>query len=170
MVDLIADKPFQGLPLSIGRATVEGMDPGPVTSIQPYPGRSLPFAFPDPGAVLPLGAGRLVWAGRETAFLMGAEAPDLSGLAALCDQTDGWAWVRLSGPDAEAVLARLCPLDLRAMGVGTSARATLNHLPAVLIRTAPDAVEIGVFRSMAGTLEHELSAAMRAVAARAALR
>ena len=94
----------------------------------------------------------------------------LAGLAGVTDQTDGWAWARLSGPDMAAVLARLCPLDLRALPVGTSARTMLTHLPAIVIRTAPETLEIGVFRSMAGTLEHELSAAMRAVAARASLR
>ena len=170
MVDLIADKPFQGLPLSIGCASVEGMDPGPVTAIQPFPGATLPIPFPQAGQVLAQGGGRLVWAGRETAFLMGEAAPDLAGLAGVTDQTDGWAWARLSGPDMAAVLARLCPLDLRALPVGTSARTMLTHLPAIVIRTAPETLEIGVFRSMAGTLEHELSAAMRAVAARASLR
>ena len=170
MVDLIAETAVTGLPVTHGRATLAAFDPGLVTAIAPYPGRVVP-GFPAPGQVLAAGGGRMVWAGRDTAFLLGAPAPDLGDLAAVTDQSDGWAWVSLSGRDAVAVLARLTALDLRPAGFppGSSARATINHLQVLLIRTAPDGFQIAGFRSMARTLVHELDSAMKAVAARAAL-
>lgn len=173
MADLIATPAVTGLPLTIGRAVLAAFDPGPVTAIAPYPGRDLSAVlhFPAPGQVITDGARRLIWAGRETAFLTGGPAPDLGGLAAVTDQSDGWVWVTLEGRDATAVLARLCPLDLRASAfpVGTSAKSVLQHLSVLLVRTAEDAFQIAAFRSMAGTLVHDLSGAMKAVAERAAL-
>lgn len=170
MVDLIAELAAKGLPLMHGRTTLAAFDPGPVTSIAPYPGRALP-GFPAPGHVVPHGTGRLVWAGRGMAFLLGAPAPDLGADAAVTDQSDGWVWVTLSGRDAVAVLARLCPLDLRpaAFAVGTSARSMVNHLPVLIVRDGMEAFTIAAFRSMSVTLVHEFEAAMRAVAARATL-
>lgn len=177
MADLKQTPAVGGLPLTLGRCRLEALDPGPVTSVSPYPGQdlatdlaSLGLAFPAPGAISARGAARLVWAGREMAFLIGIEPPaSLARNAALTDQTDGWTWLHLTGPDARAVLARLTPLDLRdaAFATGTSARSLIGHLQAILIRPAPEAWEIAVFRSMAGTLVHDLGAAMRAVAARA---
>lgn len=165
MVDLIAEPAATGLPVTHGRATLAAFDPGRVSAIAPYPGRTLP-GFPAPGQVL----GPMVWAGRGMAFLLGEAPPDTSD-AAITDQSDGWVWVTLTGLDAVAVLARLCPLDLRrqAFPVGTSARSLLQHLSVLIIRDAPDRFRIAAFRSMAQTLTHEVEAAMQAVAARAAL-
>jgi len=175
VADLIATPAVTGLPLTIGAATLSGFDPGPVHAIAPYPGRdpsaALGMTFPAPGAVVARGAARLIWAGRDLAFLAGTPPPDLAGLAAVTDQGDGWVWVTLEGRDATNVLARLCPLDLRpaAFPPDSSARSTLVHLPALLVRTGADSFEIASFRSMAATLVHEIETAMRAVAARATL-
>ena len=174
MADLI-ETPADLLPLTIGRCTVAPLSVGPVTSIAPFPGADLTAAlapmgltFPAPGQIIAKGAVRLVWAGRALAFLLGAPAPDLASLAAVTDQSDGWAFASLSGADAVAVMARLTPLDLRAQAFapGTAARAPINHLSALILRPSLDRFEIGVFRSMARTLTHEVEAAMRGVAAR----
>jgi heterotetrameric sarcosine oxidase gamma subunit len=71
-----------------------------------------------------------VWTGPDQAFLIGAPAPDLTGLAAVTDQSGGWAALQLQGPGAEAVLMRLFPLDLRARAFapGHAARAPLGHM------------------------------------------
>lgn len=173
MIDLIAKPAVSGLPVSHGGCTLSAFDAGPVTSIAPYPGRDLSavLPFPAPGRVTDYQSGRLIWAGRDMAFLTGVAAPDLSGLAAVTDQSDGWAWVSLEGASVEAVLARLCPLDLRlrSFAVGSSARSMLQHLPILLVRTGPESFQIASFRSMAGTLVHELEIAMKGVAARASL-
>ena len=179
MADLQATEAVSGLPVTEGTVTLSLMDPSPVTSVAPYPGADtnsalapLGVRFPAPGEVSEHGGARLAWAGREMAFLMGAPAPDgLAARAALTDQSDGWVWVHLSGADARDVLARLMPLDVRDTGlpVGGVARSLLGHMQAMILRPAPDAYEIAVFRAMAGTLAHEVTEAMRSVAARAAL-
>ncbi|MGI1660623.1 sarcosine oxidase subunit gamma [Palleronia sp. KMU-117] len=179
MADLTRTPPFDGasLPLALGESRLEALTAGIILAIAPYPGheddaaRAL-GAFPTPGDCLTLGGGRLVWAGRAVAFLFDPDDPSeevvarrLAGLAAVTEQSDGWVGLRLSGADAPEVLARLVPLDLAGMPDGTSARSVLNHAPLLLVRR-DGAFEMWSFRSMAGTILHEVEGAMRAVAAR----
>ena len=99
----------------------------------------------------------------------GARPEGLDGLAAVTDQSDAWIVVRLEGAGAEDVLARLVPIDLRgrAFPQDSAARTLLGHMSVGIVRV-PGGFEIRAFRSMAGTLAHELGRAMRAVAARGA--
>ena len=181
MAELIALSPLAGLlPAEIGAHRLVAGPAGPISSLAPFPGRRaavdgalapLGLRFPDPGEVIAgTGGARIFWTGRETAFLAGAAAPEaLAGAAAVTDQSDGWAAMTLEGPATEAVLARLVPVDcgIAAFPPGRCLRAPLQHLPAIFLREAPGAVAILVFRSMAQSAVHELSAAMRAVEARA---
>ena len=177
MADLQATPAVTGLPVTLGGVSLSLIDPAPVTSVAPYPGAdpdpalsALGLRFPAPGRVSAQGAVRLAWAGRGMAFLIGAPAPQgLDVQAALSDQSDGWVWVHLAGGGARDVLARLTPLDLRESGlpVGGAARSMLGHMQALILRPAPEAYDIAVFRSMAGTLVHEITEAMRSVCARA---
>ena len=114
---------------------------------------------------------RIVWTGREQAFLIGAEPPELSG-AAVTDQTDGWAVLGVRGTGAVDALARLVPMDLRltTFPVGRALRTQVNHMNAVILRVGDYAFEIMVFRSMARTAWHEIEAAMQMLAARGALK
>ncbi len=180
MAELQTCAPFDGLtlPLALGAARIEAVPMGRILSVAPYPGCEAGVAdrlggFPAPGEIHATGEVRLVWAGRDQAFLFDAGGGEadwferLAGLAAVTDQSDGWAGLRISGADAAEVLARLVPLDLAAMPAGHSARSLLNHMPLLLIRDETG-FEIWSFRSMAGTMLHEISSAMRAVAARRA--
>jgi len=177
VADLKATAAVGGLPVTQARATLENLDLGRVSSVAPFPGQdvtpmldALGLTFPQPGTTITSGSARIVWTGRDQAFLIGTEPPaQLANVAAVTDQSDAWAWFHLTGEDARDVLARLTPLDLRdnSFAVGGVARSTMNHMQAILIRPAPHAYEIAVFRSMAGTLVHELTDAMRAVAVRA---
>jgi sarcosine oxidase subunit gamma len=179
--DLIAKSPFAGrAPLTLAQATLTGADLGQITSVAPFRGRekllakalkALGLAFPAPGRISAHGTARLVWTARDQAFLIGAAPAGLDGLAALTDQSDGWAALRLTGPGGEAVLARLYPLELRAavFPPGRVARAPFGHMSSIVIRTTPQQVELLVFRSMARTAWHEAEAAMRALAARTGL-
>ena len=96
------------------------------------------------------------------------DAGDLAGLAAVTDQADGVAAVKIEGDAAEAVLARLVPLDLRAASFkrGHTARSLVNHMTASITRLGPKSFEVMVMRSMAQTLVHELTEAAEGVAAR----
>jgi heterotetrameric sarcosine oxidase gamma subunit len=179
--DLVAKSPLAGrAALTLAGVTLAEADLGQITSVAPFMGqdkalagalKALGLSFPAPNQVSSKGDARLVWTGRDQAFLIGAAPQGLDGLAALTDQSDGWAALRLDGPGAGDVLARLYPLDLRAAAfpVGRVARAPLNHMSSILMRPGPQSFEMLVFRSMARTAWHEAEVAMRALAARAAL-
>ena len=180
MPELIAKSPLSGVwPITHGNLHLSEHLSGPVTSIAILPGqakavarvlRRLDLAFPSPNTMQTAGAASIVWTGRDQAFLIGVALNEMIG-AALTDQSDGWATLRLEGPIAADALMRLYPLDLRlqSFGVGTAARAPLNHMQSILMRTAPYAFDILVFRSMARTAWHEIESAMKMLGARAAL-
>lgn len=176
MPELIAKSALEGLSLTVGGVTLAEVDVGPVTSVAVFPGgakavakglKSLGLAMPEPNAFTEKKGARIVWTGREQAFLIGVEAPALEG-AAVTDQTDGWSVLALSGTGAVDVLARLVPMDLRlaAFPVGRAVRTQLNHMNVVILRVGDYAFEIMGFRSMARTAWHELEATMQMLAAR----
>jgi sarcosine oxidase subunit gamma len=143
------------------------VDLGQITSIAPYDVAGLGPAFPAPNCVLAQAAGRLVWTGRGQAFLIGGPAGEWSEIAAVTDQSDAWACLSLTGDGAAEVLARLVPLDLRAMAIGSSARSALGHMGMILIGVE-GGFQLMVFRSMAKTAWHEIEVAMKMRAARLA--
>lgn len=181
MPELIAKSALEGQgPLTLGGVTLAEVAVGPVTSVAVLPGaakavakglKPLGLAMPALNSFVASGAARLVWTGRDQAFLIGVAAPAIEG-AALTDQSDGWATLTVSGIGAVDALMRLVPLDLRlaAFPVGRAARAPVNHMNAVLLRTGDHAFDLMVFRSMARSAWHEIEAAIQALAARGALK
>jgi heterotetrameric sarcosine oxidase gamma subunit len=169
VADLIAKTPLWGQdPVVLAGVTLAEVDLGQITSVAPYDAAAaLALGFPAPNTVSAKGDARLVWTGRGQAFLIGAAPSDWSGLAALTDQSDGWACLSLTGAGAGDVLARLIPLDLRALAKGACARSSLGHMGMILISVS-DGFQIMVFRSMAKTAWHEMEAAMKMRAARLA--
>ena len=177
MGDLAARSAGAGqFPIEAGGARAAEIAPGGLWSVMPFRGRTeavgraLPCGWPEAGRVVEAGGLRAIWFGREAAMVSGARPEGLDGLAAVADQSDAWVAVRLDGPAAGEVLARLVPIDLRerAFPEGAAARTQLGHMSVSILRAAGGGFEIRAFRSMAGTLAHELGRAMRAVAARRA--
>ena len=173
MTLLIPRSPADGLtPIDEGGTTLIELPFAPVTSIAPFDAdavaralKPLKLAFPKPGRSQAKGDARILWSGHDQAFLIGAEAPEIAG-AAVTDQSDAWAILRLQGPLAEPALARLVPLDLRdaAFPVDATARTLLFHMMLSITRTGADAFDLMVFRSMAATAVHEIAVALRSVA------
>jgi sarcosine oxidase subunit gamma len=163
-------------------ATLDEVALPPLHWIAPYPGRegaagevlgaALGLPFPAPGATARAEGAEIRWAGRAQAFLVGpAAAPEgLAGEAAVVDVSDVHTALRLAGPAAPEILARLVPLDLRhaRFPPGRAARTMLGHMNAHLTADE-DGLEILVMRSFARTAFHEIEVAMERVAARAAL-
>lgn len=95
---------------------------------------------------------------------LAAELRQLVGkLASISDQSDGYAVLRLSGPNIRDTLAKMIPVDLhhRAFAPGDVAATAAGHIGATLWRLADDAsgrpvFEIAVFRSMAEHFWHFL--------------
>lgn len=183
MVDLIAKSPAQGLlPIDIGGMSLTEIVPEAITSVMPYDGQEAAasellkslcgMGLPKPGRTTGREGARAVWTGAGQAMVLGATVDaGLARFAALSDQSDAWAVLRLAGAGARDVLARLTPLDLNPglFKRGHAARSLLGHMNMVIWRTGTDAFEIMVFRSMAKTAVHELEEAMKTVAARAGL-
>lgn len=181
MPKLIAKSPLAGQwPVTHGALTLSEVLLERITSVSRVQGldkvqekalakglKALGLTFPAPGSFCLSGPARMVWTGRDQAFLIGIEAA-LEGVVTT-DQSDGWACLRLEGAGADQALMRLYPLDLRpaAFPVGTSARAPLNHMGSVLMRVEPEAFEILVFRSMARSAWTEIAEAMLRLDARA---
>lgn len=183
MANLIAKSPCADLlPLTVGALVLEEVEER-LTSLARYDGKAVNadkallaahgVGFPVVGQSISAGPVRVIWFGPEQAMLIGpAPAASLSESCAVTDQSDAWCRVRLSGASADQVLARLVPIDLRlpVFTVGSVARSELFHMAAVISRVAEDVFEIMVFRSMAGTLVHDLKGAMKSVTAQLALR
>jgi heterotetrameric sarcosine oxidase gamma subunit len=88
----------------------------------------------------------------------------LGDLAAIADQSSGYAVLRLTGPKLRETLAKILPLDLhpRAFGPGAVASTVASHVGATLWRLGDAAdgspvFEIAVFRSLAGSFWHALT-------------
>lgn len=181
MVKLIAKTPCAGLlPISYGSLQLDEVTYPVITSVAPFAGQSdavsaafladMGIPFPAPNRCEINGDTHAVWAGLGIALVCGPNVPDIKN-AALSDQSDGWAIVKLTGDCAVDVLARLVPIDLRlaAFPSGSTARTKLSHMTVSITRKNDD-FEIMAMRSMARTLVHDLDIAMRGVDARAILR
>lgn len=183
MAELIAKSPCDGLlPLTIGTVTLSEETPAQITHLAPFNGQDKAFsaalkaahgmAAPAPGRSSGKATSRALWFGRGQWMLVGPAADaSLNDVAAVTDQSDAWAVVRLEGAGSEDVLARLVPADLRRATFprGRTARTLVQHMSASVTRVGENAFQIMVFRSMARTLVHELETAMLGVNARVAL-
>ena len=180
MARLIETTPCAGLlPMTIGTVGLSEVDLGPVFSVAPFKGQAkavdaalkdvIGAGFPKPGKQVTKEGVRVLWSGAGQALVIGARPEGLEELAAVTDQSDASATVRIDGADAEAVLARLVPIDLRrtVFPRNSTARTMLAHLTVSVTRVDADAFEIMTMRSMAGTLVDDLSEAAEGVAARA---
>ena len=183
MAKLIAKSATEDLlPISIGTSDLRDATPDRMTAIAPWPGATAAAArvlkaaglgWPTSDRAVRRAGDVCVWSGRDQAFLLGASPPDgLSAHAALTDISDGWTALCLSGSDAVSVLARLVAIDLSPRGFphGASARTGLGHMMALIHHGAPGEYLIFVFRSMTAFAVHEIEVAMKAVAARGAVR
>jgi sarcosine oxidase subunit gamma len=167
------------LPQIVGSVTIAEVRYQTITSVAPFKGQqktvsaalkdALGFGLPAVGRTVGKSDVRLMWAGQGLTFVMNAPVPDLARLAAVTDQSDGWAAVSISGAGVEDVLARLMPLDLRSatFKTGHTARTMVAHMTASVTRTSAQTFELMVMRSMVVTLMHDLDDAAKAVATRA---
>lgn len=180
MAELIARSPCAGLlPLEKGGVTVTELDPGPMTLVAPLKRQAAALSkamqaahgvgFPAPNTTETATGTEAAWFGRDQALLIGAVPdPTLARHAALSDQGDAWAVVRVAGEGVAEVLARLIPVDLRdsAFPPGRSIRTQIGHMAGAVTRLPDGGYRLMVFRSMAGTLVHDLERVLTHHAAR----
>lgn len=180
MVELKAKTPCEGaLPLDVGALRLSEVETGPITSVAAFKGQAAALSkamqaahgveMPGPNRMNAAGEARAIWFGPQMVLLTGVVAESgLSTHAALTDQSDAWAVVRLEGAGAADVMARLTPIDLRkdTFGPGKTARTQVQHMQASVTCLGVECYQIMVFRAFAETLVHDLKCAMQAVAAR----
>lgn len=179
MVKLIAQSPCEGLlPVTVGTVTLTEVLIDDGFGVAPFKGQTkavsealtsaIGIGLPAPNRMISKGGVRAIWVGAGRALVCGGALPDLTGLAAVTNQADGLAAVRIEGAGAEATLARLIPLDLRPATFkrGHTARTLINHMSGSVTRVGAAAFEVMVMRSMAGTIVHELTEAAEGVASR----
>lgn len=155
MAEMIAEGPFgEAVDETLGGLRLAEVAWRPVASVQPFRGRqgeveAVTGALPGPG-----GASVAALALALDQWLVEGEAAELAarlaGLAAVTDQSDGWAWLRLVGEGAEAAVSRLANFDPEAPDcAGPFARRTaLARCPAVVARRAAGGpLELGCPRS-----------------------
>jgi methylglutamate dehydrogenase subunit D len=127
------------------------------------------IAAPDRPVVVRGGAFDLVWAGPEQWLavsdgdrqLAARLAREVGPLAAVSDQSDARAVLRIAGPSAREALAKGCPIDLhsRAFKPGDIAVTAIAHVGVQLWqRDEAPTYELAVPRSMAGSFWGWLSA------------
>jgi len=87
----------------------------------------------------------------------------LDGTAYTTNQSDAWVRLDLSGQNAVKALERLCPLDLHhsTFPVGSAARTVMEHMGALVIRTAPDSFLLMSASSSGGSFLHALETSLR---------
>lgn len=111
----------------------------------------------------------LVWAGpaqwlavSDDRAIAARLAGELAGIAAVSDQSDGRAALRLSGPKLRDTLAKGCPIDLhpRAFRPGDTAITAIAHIGVQFWQVdEASTFDILVARSMAGSFWTWFSAA-----------
>jgi sarcosine oxidase subunit gamma len=111
------------------------------------------------GVVLPVTPLRVedyLWAGPGT-WLALKDLPDLTGLAAVAEQSDGLCCFAVTGPFARAALAKLLPIDLHesAFAPDTVALTLAGHIGVRVWREDQKFVLAG-FRSFVGALHAAL--------------
>ncbi|WP_019906515.1 sarcosine oxidase subunit gamma family protein [Methylobacterium sp. 77] len=125
------------------------------------------WSLPDFGAASLTDEQGLVWSGPDqwlalfgTRRAMAGLAQAVRGLAAVTDQSDARAIIRVSGRDARAFLAKGLAIDLhpRAFQPGQVAVTSLAHMGAQLWqRDATPTYDLAVARSSAGSVWSWLS-------------
>ena len=82
--------------------------------------------------------------------------------ASVTEQSDAWVCLELVGADTDAVMERVCNLDIAGFGPGDATRTTIDHLGCLVIRRGgDDGLRIFGPRSSAGSLWHTIETAMR---------
>lgn len=166
---------------NIGDALLSVEQPENIASIAPLKGQQkatalavkkyLKCALPAVGEVKWTKSVTVSWVGHGQWFAFGKVdglADALADIAAVTDQSDAWMQLRITGLDAAEVMARITPLDIRAMVIGQTARAEFAHMPAA-ITPIEGGYEVMVMRSFAKTAVDHTIGVMKRLAAQRAL-
>lgn len=94
-------------------------------------------------------AGPLVRLGPDQCLWLSEAEPEQSDHAVNSEQTDAWTVMDFSGPRTDAILERLCCLDVANWPEGSASRTILEHVSAIIIKRHSDHYQLLVPRSLA---------------------
>ena len=79
------------------------------------------------------------------------------------DQSDSWAIINISGPDARLALERICMIDLhsKAFPIGSVARTIMEHMGTIIHYEDDDSYLVLTARSSAKSLLHALQVSIQ---------
>ena len=134
------------------------------------------ISVPEPNMSAVSGDLRAVRSGADQLLLMFPhEAPDandqvqskLNGAGYTTDQTDNWVILEVSGPDVDAAMERLSPVDLaiEQFPENSAARTVTEHMGAWIIRTGPKRFLLMSASSSAHSFLHAVETSFRYVMA-----
>lgn len=170
---LEAQQIVEGLPLTVGAATLDAVALPQVALVAPFKGQMMAVGDvlkADIGMVLPPAgqcsespAAKAYWRAPGQWLVFGPlTAGKLDGMAAVADMSDALVRLRLSG--GADVLARLVEIDVERMAHGQVAHTALADIPVTLI-AVEGGVELMLPRSYAGSAVARIKGAMARVAA-----
>ncbi len=172
-MELLTAPPFSATKTQVGKAVVALAEHRSIVNIAAFADCLAPLQdalglmLPGPNRQTHHDGILYLWAGPENWLaLADAADPDFdlrmaqncNALAAVTDQSDGRTTLRISGPAARNVLAKLVPIDLHPSAFPSNATAlTLaGHIPVQIWPSPPDGFELACFRSFAETLYEAL--------------
>lgn len=183
MADIVltAKAPLEGLDIATDTCRLRAVSDLGFVSLAIPQGGDKPFAaalkkacglaLPDARVSTVSARARAVRTGPDQVMLMLPEGADtdgasvattLDGTAYTTEQTGAWVVIELSGTGARTALERICPIDLdpEQFPVDAFARTVMEHMGALILRTAPDtyllASASSSARSFADAVEHSM--------------
>lgn len=84
-------------------------------------------------------------------------------LSYLCDQSDSWVTLRISGENSLAALERICPLDIHqsVFPVGSVARTLMEHMATIIIHESEGTYLLLSLRSFAQSFLHAVTTSIK---------
>ncbi|MGK0271874.1 MAG: heterotetrameric sarcosine oxidase gamma subunit [Cocleimonas sp.] len=86
-------------------------------------------------------------------------------LSYLCDQSDSWVTLRISGENSLEALERICPLDINpsSFPVGSVARTSMEHMATIIIHEEEGSYLLLSLRSFAHSFLHAVTTSIKNV-------
>jgi len=149
-LDLIPRDPVYDLPILRDGLELTLVQPDAIVTLAPFAGQVMAVAdvlrahvklgLPKQREVRTRGHTRILWIGPGLWLLAGVFDPveiakALSGVAAVCDQSDGFVALHLTGEKANNLLARLTPLDVDRLDVDQTACCEIVRMSGILTRS-----------------------------------
>ncbi len=84
-------------------------------------------------------------------------------LSYLCDQSDSWVTLRISGENCLEALERICPLDIDPIvfPVGSVARTSMEHMATIIIHESEGSYLLLSLRSFAHSFLHAVTTSVK---------